>query len=83
MRVGDFVSCEEFGPRELLDQARLARRSGLDRVWISDHYHPCAARDARGGDRGHARALAGRPVQPPRQEEFFEELARDVLPRFG
>jgi G6PDH family F420-dependent oxidoreductase len=40
MRIGYFLSCEEFGPRELLDQARLAQRAGIDRVWISDHYHP-------------------------------------------
>jgi G6PDH family F420-dependent oxidoreductase len=40
MRIGYFLSCEEFGPRELVDQARLARRAGLDRLWISDHYHP-------------------------------------------
>ena len=40
MRIGYFLSCEEFGPRELLDQARLAQEAGLDRLWISDHYHP-------------------------------------------
>jgi G6PDH family F420-dependent oxidoreductase len=40
MRIGYFLSCEEFGPRELVEQARLAQRIGLDRVWISDHYHP-------------------------------------------
>jgi G6PDH family F420-dependent oxidoreductase len=40
MRIGYFLSCEEFGPRELVEQARLAQRAGLDRVWISDHYHP-------------------------------------------
>src|SRR5918998_5452981 len=40
MRIGYFLSCEEFRPRELLEQARLAQRAGLDRVWISDHYHP-------------------------------------------
>jgi G6PDH family F420-dependent oxidoreductase len=40
MRIGYFLSCEEFGPRDLLEQARLAQRAGIDRVWISDHYHP-------------------------------------------
>jgi G6PDH family F420-dependent oxidoreductase len=40
MRIGYFLSCEEFGPRELVEQARLAQRAGMDRVWISDHYHP-------------------------------------------
>jgi G6PDH family F420-dependent oxidoreductase len=40
MRIGYFLSCEEFGPRDLIEQARLAQRAGLDRLWISDHYHP-------------------------------------------
>jgi G6PDH family F420-dependent oxidoreductase len=40
MRIGYFLSCEEFGPRELVEQARLAQRAGIDRLWISDHYHP-------------------------------------------
>jgi G6PDH family F420-dependent oxidoreductase len=40
MRIGYFLSSEEFGPRELLEQARLAERAGFDRLWISDHFHP-------------------------------------------
>src|SRR5918997_1302685 len=40
MRIGYFLSCEEFGPLELVEQARLAQGAGIDRVWISDHYHP-------------------------------------------
>jgi G6PDH family F420-dependent oxidoreductase len=40
MRIGYFLSCEEFGPLELVEQARMAQRAGIDRVWISDHYHP-------------------------------------------
>jgi G6PDH family F420-dependent oxidoreductase len=40
MRIGYFLACEEFGPNELVEQARLAQRAGLDRLWISDHYHP-------------------------------------------
>jgi G6PDH family F420-dependent oxidoreductase len=40
MRIGYFLSCEEFGPHALVAQARLAQRAGIDRVWISDHYHP-------------------------------------------
>jgi G6PDH family F420-dependent oxidoreductase len=40
MRIGYFLSCEEFGPLRLVEQARLAQRAGIDRVWISDHYHP-------------------------------------------
>jgi hypothetical protein len=37
---GYFLSCEEFGPRELVHQARLAERAGFERLWISDHFHP-------------------------------------------
>jgi G6PDH family F420-dependent oxidoreductase len=40
MRIGCFLSCEEFGPKELVRQARMAEAAGFDRVWISDHYHP-------------------------------------------
>ncbi|MGW5053876.1 TIGR03557 family F420-dependent LLM class oxidoreductase [Actinokineospora sp. NPDC004072] len=38
--VGYFLSCEEFGPRELVRQARMAEDAGFERLWISDHYHP-------------------------------------------
>jgi len=38
--IGYFLSCEEFGPRELVRQARLAEEAGFDRLWISDHFHP-------------------------------------------
>ncbi|HEX2132580.1 MAG TPA: TIGR03557 family F420-dependent LLM class oxidoreductase [Actinophytocola sp.] len=37
---GYFLSCEEFGPRDLVRQARMAADAGFERLWISDHYHP-------------------------------------------
>ena len=40
MRIGVFLSCEEFGPAELLDQAVRAQEAGFHGLWISDHYHP-------------------------------------------
>ncbi|MBV9817003.1 MAG: TIGR03557 family F420-dependent LLM class oxidoreductase [Solirubrobacterales bacterium] len=40
MKVGYFLSCEEFGPRELVAQARGAQAAGFSGLWISDHYHP-------------------------------------------
>src|SRR5919198_955745 len=40
MRIGCFLSCEEFGPRELVDQAKRAEQAGFHALWISDHYHP-------------------------------------------
>ncbi|MGA9286168.1 MAG: TIGR03557 family F420-dependent LLM class oxidoreductase [Solirubrobacteraceae bacterium] len=40
MRIGYFLSSEEFGPRELLRQARMAEQAGFEGLWISDHFHP-------------------------------------------
>ncbi|MDN5748623.1 MAG: TIGR03557 family F420-dependent LLM class oxidoreductase [Pseudonocardia sp.] len=37
---GYFLACEEYGPRELVAQARSAQEAGFERLWISDHYHP-------------------------------------------
>ena len=39
-KMGYFLSCEEFGPLELLDQARMAEEAGFESLWISDHFHP-------------------------------------------
>ena len=38
--MGYFLSSEEFGPKELVRQAKLAEQAGFERLWISDHYHP-------------------------------------------
>ena len=40
MRIGYFLSCEEYTPAQLLDQARMAEQAGFESLWISDHYHP-------------------------------------------
>jgi G6PDH family F420-dependent oxidoreductase len=37
---GYFLSCEEFRPEELLEQARMAEQAGFERLAISDHFHP-------------------------------------------
>ncbi|GGV18378.1 LLM class F420-dependent oxidoreductase [Streptomyces litmocidini] len=37
---GYFLSCEEFGPAELVAQARMAQDAGFRSLWISDHFHP-------------------------------------------
>ncbi len=39
-QFGYFLSCEEYAPEQLLEQARLAEEAGFDALWISDHYHP-------------------------------------------
>jgi G6PDH family F420-dependent oxidoreductase len=40
MQIGYFLSCEEYGPDELIQQARDAAEAGFDSLWISDHFHP-------------------------------------------
>ena len=40
MKIGYFLSCEEFGPNELIEQARMAEEAGFEVLWISDHFHP-------------------------------------------
>ena len=39
-KVGYFLSCEEYAPAELVEQAVAAERAGFDALWISDHFHP-------------------------------------------
>jgi G6PDH family F420-dependent oxidoreductase len=40
VKIGYFLSSEEYTPAQLIEQARLAEESGFDGLWISDHYHP-------------------------------------------
>jgi G6PDH family F420-dependent oxidoreductase len=40
MRFGYFLSCEEYGPDELVSQAQAAEEAGFEALWISDHFHP-------------------------------------------
>jgi G6PDH family F420-dependent oxidoreductase len=40
IKVGYFLSCEEYTPAQLLEQAVAAERAGFDGLWISDHFHP-------------------------------------------
>jgi G6PDH family F420-dependent oxidoreductase len=40
VRIGYFLSSEEFGPKALVAQARRAEEAGFCGLWISDHYHP-------------------------------------------
>ncbi|GHJ42512.1 TIGR03557 family F420-dependent LLM class oxidoreductase [Streptomyces sp. TS71-3] len=37
---GYFLACEEHGPGELVEQARMAEQAGFTALWISDHFHP-------------------------------------------
>jgi G6PDH family F420-dependent oxidoreductase len=40
MRIGYFLSTEEYEPAQLVEQARFAEEAGFDALWISDHFHP-------------------------------------------
>jgi G6PDH family F420-dependent oxidoreductase len=40
MRIGYFLSTEEYSPAELVAQAKAAERAGFAGLWISDHFHP-------------------------------------------
>jgi G6PDH family F420-dependent oxidoreductase len=48
MTYGYFLACEDHGPRELVEQARMAEQAGFTSLWISDHYHPWI------GNQGHS-----------------------------
>jgi G6PDH family F420-dependent oxidoreductase len=39
-RIGYTLSCEQFGPAQLVDQAKRAEAAGFEGLWISDHFHP-------------------------------------------
>lgn len=39
-RFGYFLTCEEYSPAQLIEQAVLAQEAGFEALWISDHYHP-------------------------------------------
>ena len=40
MRIGYFLSTEEYAPRQLIEQAELAQQAGFEALWNSDHFHP-------------------------------------------
>ncbi|MBB5867669.1 G6PDH family F420-dependent oxidoreductase [Allocatelliglobosispora scoriae] len=46
MKIGLFLSSEEYAPADLLAQARLATELGMHGLSISDHFHPWG--DAQG-----------------------------------
>jgi len=40
VKIGYFLSSEEWGPRDLVELATKAEHAGFEGLWISDHYHP-------------------------------------------
>jgi G6PDH family F420-dependent oxidoreductase len=43
VKLGYFLSSEEFDAPELVRQAKLAEDHGFEALWISDHFHPWLA----------------------------------------
>jgi G6PDH family F420-dependent oxidoreductase len=56
MKLGYFLSCEEYSPAEIIEQAVAAERAGFDALWISDHFHPW---NDEQGESGFVWALIG------------------------
>jgi alkanesulfonate monooxygenase SsuD/methylene tetrahydromethanopterin reductase-like flavin-dependent oxidoreductase (luciferase family) len=40
MKIGYFLSCEEWASHDLVTQAVKAQSAGFEGLWISDHFHP-------------------------------------------
>src|SRR5207253_4379463 len=40
VQIGYKLATEAFGPKEIVEQTRLAEAAGFDFVELSDHYHP-------------------------------------------
>ena len=40
MKIGYFLSCEEYTPQQLVEQAVAAEQAGFTSLWISDHFNP-------------------------------------------
>ena len=40
VRFGYFLSCEEYTPAQLVEQAVAAQEAGFEALCISDHFHP-------------------------------------------
>ena len=62
MRIGYFLSCEEYTPAELVEQAVAAEEAGFDALWISDHYHPGTTSRARARSCGASSARCRTPA---------------------
>jgi alkanesulfonate monooxygenase SsuD/methylene tetrahydromethanopterin reductase-like flavin-dependent oxidoreductase (luciferase family) len=76
MKIGYFLSCEEYGPADLLEQARRAEQAGFEALWISDHFHPWLDEQ---GQSGFVWSLIGAISQATSLPvEFY---ATQVLPR--
>lgn len=40
VEIGYWLSSEEHGPRQLIENAKRAEQAGFSYVLISDHFHP-------------------------------------------
>jgi alkanesulfonate monooxygenase SsuD/methylene tetrahydromethanopterin reductase-like flavin-dependent oxidoreductase (luciferase family) len=48
-KVGYFLSSEEFGPNELIEQAKMAQKAGFEALWTSEQGNPSFVWSVIGG----------------------------------
>jgi hypothetical protein len=77
MRIGYFLSSEEYTPQQLVEQAVLAEQAGFEALWISDHFPPGTTSSPfrLGRDR---RDLPGLPAaRDDRRDSAHEDMTRE------
>jgi len=72
-RYGYFLSAEEYSPRELVSQAKMAEQAGFEALWISDHFHPWLDEQ---GQSGFVWSLIGAIHRSPRCRSPLRSPAR-------
>ena len=48
-KVGYFLSSEEFGPNEFIEQAKMAQKAGFEALWTSEQGNPSFVWSVIGG----------------------------------
>src|SRR3712207_844283 len=66
VKVGYFLASEEFGPNELVEQAKMAEKAGFKALWISDHFHPWTSK--QGNSPFVWSVIGGSPRRLPRDD---------------
>src|SRR5215218_3207860 len=81
VKIGYFLSSEEWGPREQLEQARKAEEAGFEALWISDHSRP--ETDEGGIGPFVSRVVGVNPVVTSRVKMDTDDRLRTMLSHRG
>ena len=88
VKIGYFLSSEEYGPAELVAQARAAEAAGFEGLWISDHLHPWNDEQGQSpfvwsviGEHARVRGRGQRPEAHLAQVEEYADRLRRALRR--